>query len=174
MNRRIHPFWFWLAATNAVYLLMVVYTVPQLHRFSDGLTLPDLLAGGYDAGYVRAFFGSLGSEGTAFYFKIHMVADMVYPALFGWTYGRAAGLLAADVGRKGLRRAFILLPCAAAAVDYAENLCLMAAAAAYPDSLPLASAAAPFLTVAKSLLGMLTFAVLAALLLWRLFRRRKA
>lgn len=43
MKKHLHPFWFWLGFNNAVYLLLLFYKQSGLSRFSNGLTLPDML-----------------------------------------------------------------------------------------------------------------------------------
>lgn len=172
MNKYLHPVWFWLAATNAVYLLMLFYTLPELSRFSDGLTLPDMLAGGYGSEYPQTYADRLGVEGRRFFLCRQMAADMVYPALFGYTYSRLTGLLSAGAGLPAiLLKRLPLLPVVAAVSDYLENFCMITVVSAHPETPQIAAAAAPFFTVAKSAAGMLTFTVLAVLLVRRLAGR---
>ncbi|WP_172674023.1 hypothetical protein [Ottowia sp. oral taxon 894] len=43
MKKHLHLVWLWLGVTNAVYLLLLFYKQSGLSRFSNGLTLPDML-----------------------------------------------------------------------------------------------------------------------------------
>lgn len=102
-----------------------------------------------------------------------MAADMVYPALFGYTYLRLTSLLLAGTRLQAiLKKRLLPLPVVSAVSDYLENCCLIAVVSACPEALQIA-AAAPFFTVVKSAAGMLTFVMLAVLLLWQLAGRMR-
>lgn len=79
-----------------------------------------------------------------------MAADMVYPALFGYTCFRLTGLLLAGTRLQAiLKKRLLPLPVVSAVLDYLENCCLIAVVSACPEALQIA-AAAPFFTVVKS------------------------
>lgn len=102
-----------------------------------------------------------------------MAADMVYPALFGYTYLRLTSLLLAGARLRAiLKKRLLPLPVVSAVSDYLEDFCLIAVISACPEA-PQITAAAPFFTVVKSAAGMLTFAMLAVLLLWQLAGRMR-
>lgn len=71
-----------------------------------------------------------------------------------------------------LKKRLLPLPVVSAVSDYLENCCLIAVVSACPEALQIA-AAAPFFTVVKSAAGMLTFVMLAVLLLWQLAGRMR-
>jgi hypothetical protein len=66
----------------------------------------------------------------------------------------------------------LLLPVVSAVLDYLEEFCLIAVVSACPKASQI-TVAAPFFTVVKSAAGMLTFVMLAVLLLWQLAGRMR-
>ena len=47
---------------NSIYLIMVLYTIPQTSAFANGMSILDLKPG-YDLNYVNQLFGQLGDAG---------------------------------------------------------------------------------------------------------------
>lgn len=73
-----------------------------------------------------------------------MAADMVYPALFGYTCFRLTGLLLAGTRLQAiLKKRLLPLPVVSAVLDYLEEFCLIAVVSACPEALQI-DAAAPF------------------------------
>lgn len=51
------------------------------------LSVPDMMASGYDAAYLNMLFDRLGEVGRHFYLRRQLALDMLYPVLFAAAYG---------------------------------------------------------------------------------------
>lgn len=77
----------------------------------------------------------MGAEGRRFYLCRQMAADMVYPALFGYTCFRLTGLLLAGTRLQAiLKKRLLPLPVVSAVLDYLEEFCLIAVVSACPEA----------------------------------------
>lgn len=120
--------------TNAVYLLMNLWTIPALTELSGGMRIPDMMPMGYDQLYIMKLFLALGLEGQDFYIFRQIPLDMVYPFLFGisytvlmiWVFARFSAL---DTSWVNL--AFI--PLIAGFFDYLENIGIVLMMGEYPE-----------------------------------------
>lgn len=166
--------WVAFAAANAVYLLMIFHTLPALSAFSGGLSPPDMMAGGYDAAYLRDYFDRLGQEGRAYYLWRQLPLDMLYPALFAAAYLPAVLFLLRKTHLAGGWKLLAALPAAACACDYAENLLLIRLLAAHPEQPLWAAQAASVFTVGKSAAGAATFAAILLLIGVYVWRKTRA
>lgn len=72
-------FWWLAGATLAVYLAMVLWSLPQIADAAAGLRPFDLRPFGYGGPEARAFLAALSPEGTAFYLGVQHKLDIVYP-----------------------------------------------------------------------------------------------
>ena len=63
-----------------------------------------------------------------------MAADMVYPALFGYTCFRLTGLLLAGTRLQAILKKLLPLPVVSAVLDYLEDFCLIAVVSACPEA----------------------------------------
>lgn len=167
--------WLLFAVTTAVYVTMLTVTLPKLQAFSGGLSVPDMMASGYDAAYLNMLFDRLGEVGRHFYLRRQLALDMLYPVLFAAAYGVLLAYLPAkaDLSRAWAKR-LPLLPVLAGGFDYLENGMLALMLHRYPDISAVQAVSASAFTAAKSLFGALTLLAVAVLLaLWEI-RRRKA
>lgn len=121
--------------TNVIYALMLLVTIPALSRFSEGMTIPDMMPTGYDHAYLQRLMQTLGKEGRRYYLTRQIPLDLLYPFLFGLTYSLMTAWAFKRFGAFSNKVcALALLPLIAALADYAENFGLIATLCKYPDA----------------------------------------
>ena len=156
-------------ATLALYLAMVLWTLPEIAAEADGLRPFDLRPLGYSVEAAQDFLNALSEEGRVFYAETQHGLDAVFPALLlvwgAWTIR----LLFSGPLRWGL----IALAVLGALADFGEN----AAVARLLDGFDADTAiqAARF-TMAKSAAATVVYAAIlwgvAALIRRRVSNRR--
>lgn len=153
--------------TNAIYLFMLLVTIPLTMEFSNGMKLLDMMPTGYDRSYVNELFGSLGVQGREAYLTKQIPVDMIYPLLFGLSYSL---LLAYFLKRLNRFRAPLIylctLPLIAGLADYFENLGIISMLRSYPELKDFAAQATNFFSLLKSGFTTAFFLVLIAVLAW--------
>ncbi len=120
--------------TNAVYLTMVLWSLPKLVEYSGGLKAFDMRPAGYSVLEAMTLLSSMGSEGIYFYKKTQLILDLFYPLGFILTY--ALGCLWVFekigswkvVGKLGALASFI-----AGIADYIENFFIFRILENYPQ-----------------------------------------
>lgn len=151
------------AVAGALYLLMVLVTLPTLSAHAGGLTALDL-RGPYGLEEARELFEALGSQGRAYYARVQLAVDTIFPgafALAAWmSLERLLGGLGLAKGRWGTLR---WLPVLAGGLDYLENACVLMLLRSYPQLPAPVAVLAGVVTVAKSVLVSCLFVVLATL-----------
>lgn len=120
-------------ATMAVYLTMLLYTVPAVERFAPGKALFDLSPAGYSYEYAVSLLEELGPEGRSVYLYRQLPVDFIYPGLFAISYS----LLLALIFRKGYASDskilyFVVIPLFGGLFDYLENICIIQMIRSYP------------------------------------------
>ena len=169
-----YPILFWLlfAVAMAVYLTMVLWSLPHLRQMAGGLPAFDLRPTGYTPEEARALIRALAPSGADFYLNVQHWLDTAYPALM------AAVLILAFAK---LARGFWIWVLAigalvAAACDYMENRAVAGMLRAGPDAVSDARAnGASGWTLWKSASSTVVFLALAGLLArmcWQRLRRR--
>lgn len=120
--------------TNVIYVLMLTVTIPKTMEFSNGMKLLDMLPMGYDLNYVNRLFNTLGEIGRKTYLSYQLPLDMVYPLLFGICYCLVLAYFLNKLDKLKTPLAYLcLLPFLAGAMDYAENIGIIALLNSYPD-----------------------------------------
>lgn len=120
--------------TNLAYLFMMVVTIPEVMSYSEGMSILDMMPGGYDATYVRILFDTLGPQGRGAYLFNQIPADMVYPLLFAITYSLLFAYFLKKTGKLNTPYLyFCILPLIAGLADYAENVGIITMLHQYPD-----------------------------------------
>ena len=172
MNRAAHIALF--AATLAVSLVMLLWSLPRIAEGAGGLLPLDLRPGGYTFEEARAFLAALDQDTVAFYLNVQHRLDMAYPALLAATL--AAALIWDWRGpARWVIGGFVLLSVLGAAADYTENMRVAAMLNAGPDAITTEMvAAASRASVAKA--GLTTLASIALLIgllrrAWQRLRR---
>jgi hypothetical protein len=173
-----------LAVNLALYALMLFGTLAHLAGMAEGAEPFDLRPLGYTVGDARALLALLGEEGRAYYATVQLALDSIYPATYAFSRvlllwwltlpGRQPSPMA-----RGWRIAMLGLPLFAAAFDYFENARIAAMLVRGADVDPALVASASLATQAKSLLTLLTEALVVvlgvrALLHWRRMTTQRA
>lgn len=125
--------WLLIAAT-AVYLTMLLYTLPAVERFAPGRTLFDLSPAGYSYETAIALLDALGAEGRNVYLTLQLPVDFIYPGLFAvscallliWLFGKCH-----PADSKIFY--FAIVPVMGGVFDYLENLSIVGMIKSYPD-----------------------------------------
>lgn len=118
----------------AIYLTMLLGTIPYIMSFSGGLNILDMMPAGYDAAYVNQLFTQLGDTGRNAYLYIQIPLDLVYPALYGIGFSLVMAWFLNRLGKLGGNVVyFSLLPVFAAVFDYCENFGIIAMLQAWPS-----------------------------------------
>ena len=169
--------WLLAAATLAVYLIMVAWTLPMISAGAGGLAPFDLRPTGYTFDEAKAFLSALTPDASAFYRDVQHRLDLFFPGLLGVTvYFAIAGLLPARLGRW---RFVLPLPVALAALfDWAENAAVSRMLAAGAEGItPELVAEASRWSVLKAGASTIAYTALLALLVFKgvvWLRRRRA
>ncbi len=155
--------------TMAVYLTMLLYTLPIVESYAPGKTLFDLSPGGYSYENALSLLQTLGTAGRHSYLTIQLPLDLIYPGLFAISYT----LLITWLFKKGFKansKIFYLavVPFFGGLFDYLENVGIILMLKAFPEvSSNLVKTASAF-TILKSgfttAFFILLFVGLAALL----------
>jgi len=150
---------FLLAA--AIYLTMVLFTLPQIAQFANGAMAFDMRPSGYSVQEAKHFLISLGQEGRQFYLSQQLLLDVFYPALLGvFLFGSLNKLasLASGTWRMVLIGAAII-SILAIGLDYAENISIAMMLLSADVQAGLVQTAS-FFTIAKSVITTAVFVVL--------------
>lgn len=115
--RAASVFWALLAATLALYLVIVLWSLPLIASEAGGLKPFDLRPLGYGLDETRAFLLALSDRGRDFYLGTQRTLDRIYPALLGATFALGFTLLFSGP----LRWALILLALCVTGFDWLEN-----------------------------------------------------
>lgn len=147
--------------TNAVYLIMLMITIPLVINFSEGMKLLDMMPAGYDAEYVRTLFNTLGEKGRHAYLFNQIPIDMIYPFLFGVSYSLVLAYFLNKLNKlHGLLFYFCLLPIAAGLFDYLENVGIITMLTNNPDFSNSLATTTNIFTILKSALTTIYFVIL--------------
>jgi len=137
--------------TMAVYLTMLLYSIPAVISFAPDMILFDLSPTGYTPDYAASLLEALGPEGRAAYLTLQLPLDFLYPGLFAITYSLLLTWLFSKGAEPGSRIFyFSLVPMLAGLFDYIENVFIVVMLKSYPEvSLNIVELASLF-TVLKS------------------------
>ncbi len=172
MSRATVLFWAIFAVTMAVYLTMVLWSLPHLQQLAGGLMVFDLRPLGYSLPEARGVVAALGAEGANFYLNVQLWLDLAFPGLLAIVLVLAFRKLAKGWLASVLSAGAILM----AAFDYLENRGVAAMLRAGADALTdeMVRSASRW-TVMKSASSTVVFVALLLLLLlagWRRIKRR--
>jgi len=113
-------YWVLVAVTLAVYLAMLIWTLPAISAAAGGLAPFDLRPTGYSFEDAQAFLVALPSDSVKFYQNTQHRLDAIFPALVGavlaiglWQLSRAWSVK--------VRLLLVMFPLAGAVSDYLEN-----------------------------------------------------
>lgn len=119
--------------TMAVYLTMLLYSIPAVISFAPDMILFDLSPTGYTADYAITLLEALGVEGRTTYLTLQLPLDFLYPGLFAITYSLLLTWLFSKSAEPGSRIFyFSLVPMLAGLFDYIENAFIVLMLKSYP------------------------------------------
>ena len=172
MSRTAQALWVFLTLAMAVYLTMILWSLPHLRQAAGGRVAFDLRPMGYQPAEARALVAALGAEGRAFYLNVQHRLDTAYPALLAVVLALAFRLLA----RGWMVWALTAIAVLAAAFDYLENWAVAVLLRAGPEAITDAMVeSASRWTLLKSATASVAFVALVVLLLragWVWLRQR--
>ncbi len=152
--------------TNVVYLIMLLFTIPQVMSFSQRMKLLDMMPTGYDHAYVNSLLSTLGTAGRDAYLFHQIPVDMIYPFLFGVS---SCLVLAYFLNKlKKLESPLFYLcfiPLFSGFFDYGENFGIIAMLNSYPNNSGLLSHITNAFSILKSTCTVVYLIVLIILLL---------
>jgi len=159
-------------AANAVYIAMLIYSIPMLMQYTDGLPLFDMSPLGYSYQEALALLSALGEEGRSIYLSLQLTLDLFYPFLFALCYSLLL-LWLIGVGKLSSRFWLYLavIPVFVCLFDYAENVGIWFMLTEYPVVSKRLVMTSSVFTLAKSLLTMIYFAGLISAICVIVFRR---
>jgi hypothetical protein len=85
MNR-VPVFWLTLVATLAVYLVIVLWSLPRISAAAGGLVPFDLRPSGYGLDEARAFLTALSETGRGWYLGTQHRLDLAFPLLLALSF----------------------------------------------------------------------------------------
>jgi len=154
--------------TNLVYAFMLMVTIPNTMAFSNGMKLLDMMPAGYDFNYVNKLFSTLGENGRKTYLTNQIPVDMIYPLLFGVSYGMVMAYFLKKLNKLNtLYHYLCLLPIIAGFADYLENLGIISMLNSYPDITEITVNTTSIFSVIKSIsTSMFFIAIIVILILY--------
>lgn len=147
--------------TMAVYLLMLLVTIPSVQTYAPDTALFDLSPTGYTHSQALSLLETLGQDGRNTYLFPQLAVDFIYPGLFAICFS----LMFVWVYSKRIRsdsKFFYLaaLPVLGGIFDYLENILIIRMIMTFPDvSKGLVSVASGF-TLLKSAFSTASFLML--------------
>ena len=164
-------FWTFFTAAMAIYIAMILWSLPVITEAAGGLAPFDMRPFGYTLADAQAFLAAIDLETVKFYRNVQLTLDIFYPALI--TISLVLGIYLLLPARFGAWRWVIAaLPLPIAPFDYLENNLIGVMLASGPEmvSADLVSAASRW-TMLKSSFTTASMLLLVALSLWWLVRR---
>ncbi len=152
--------------TNVVYLIMLLFTIPNVMSFSQGMNLLDMMPTGYDHEYVSSLLSTLGDGGRNAYLYHQIPVDMIYPFLFGVSSCLVLAYFLNKLNKlKGAFFYLCFIPLFSGLFDYGENLGIITILNSYPNNSAFLSQVTNTFSTLKSSFTVTYFIVLIVLLL---------
>ncbi|WP_309123709.1 hypothetical protein [Arthrobacter sp.] len=119
-----------VAAALFLFWYFHLLTLPQMTQLSGGLSMPDMLLGGYDVPYIEQLRSAMDTAALGQLSYVHKTAGTLFPLLFGLAW---LLLVQLNVSRRWLRWALWSPVLLFVVVDLWENVAIDSALAA-PDA----------------------------------------
>lgn len=148
--------------TQIVYGIMLLFSIPKILEYSNGMKILDLMPTGYNAEYTQKLFETLGERGREIYLFQQIPLDLIYPGLFAISFS----LLLTFIFRKSFSKENIIqkttiLPIFAGFFDYMENFGIIIMLSIYPDFQVWIVNTTSIFSIIKSVLTTFVFVLLA-------------
>ena len=153
----------------AVYLLMILHTIPGVESYAPEMKIFDLSPSGYSYDYAVKLLSALGNDGRKEYLSRQLPLDFIYPALFSISSFLMLAWLFLKRNDKGSRIFYLcFVPIVAGIFDYLENIQIVLMILNYPDITKAQVILSSAFTMVKSGLTSLFFFILlfAFIRLW--------
>lgn len=120
--------------TMAVYLLMLLVTIPSVQSYAPNTALFDLSPSGYSHSQALSLLETLGQDGRSAYIFPQLAIDFIYPGLFAicfstmfiWVYSKRI--------RPDSKFLYLaVLPVFGGIFDYVENILIIQMIMTFPD-----------------------------------------
>ncbi len=137
--------------TTAVYLAMLLYTIPKVASFAPEIALFDLSLTGYSHEHAITLLGTLGQEGRNVYLYQQLPVDFIYPGLFAVSNALLLAWLFAKRFKSNSKIFYLaIVPVLGGLFDYLENINIVRMIQSFPDVSQELVATASTFTVLKS------------------------
>lgn len=161
--------------TQIIYGVMVFFTIPKIHKYSNGMKILDLMPTGYSADYVQKLFETLGEKGCSIYLFQQIPLDLIYPGLFAISFS----LLLTFIFRKSFSKEnkiqkMNLLPFFSGFFDYMENMGIIIMLITYPDFQTWMANTTSVFSIIKSVLTVIVFVLLVIGFVGIYIKKRKS
>ena len=158
-----------------VYLIMLLFTIPQVEQFAPSMKLFDLSPAGYSFVYANELLDALGVEGRSLYLKRQLPIDFIYPGLFAVSCCLLLSWLFSKSLNANSKIFYLcLVPVIAGFFDYLENLGVVRMLMSYPDLAESHVSISSLMTILKSGFTMVFFALLLMGIVLFFFHKRAA
>ncbi len=120
--------------TQVIYLIMLLFTIPNLMSYAGGMEILDMIPTGYEPEYVKSLFEQLGPIGRDYYLHTQLPLDLIYPLLFAVTYTLILTYLFDKIYNLSSKiQLLTFTPILAGLFDYFENFGIITMLIQYPN-----------------------------------------
>lgn len=147
--------------TMAVYLLMLLVTIPRVQNYAPDTALFDLSPAGYSHAQAMTLLESLGHDGRQLYLFPQLALDFVYPGLFAICFSLMLVWVYSKRVRSDSKVLYLaVLPALGGLFDYIENILIIRMITTFPDVTKGLVSAASGSTLLKSAFSTVSFLLL--------------
>lgn len=145
----------------AVYLLMLLHTIPGVESYAPEMKIFDLLPSGYSYDHAIKLLSALGNDGRNEYLSRQLPLDFIYPALLSISSFLMLAWLFLKRNEKDSRILYLcFVPIFAGIFDYLENIQIVTMILNFPDITKAQVILSSAFTMVKSGLTSLFFVIL--------------
>ena len=150
-----------LIPAMSIYLIMLLYTIPQVMQYAPEMKLFDMSPTGYSFLYAVDLLNALGVEGRGTYLYQQLPVDFIYPGLFAvsccllltWLFSKS-------INANSIMFYLCFVPVLAGLFDYFENICIVNMLISYPNITEIHVSTSSGFTIIKSGLTTVFFVIL--------------
>jgi hypothetical protein len=118
--------------SSSLYFLMLLGTIPHLHKITNGVKILDMMPTGYNLAYVKKLMEALGETGRHYYLFRQLPVDLVFPFFFAISNCLIISWFLKKLGKSDSIFFVCYLPLIAGFFDYAENFTVISILINYP------------------------------------------
>lgn len=150
-----------LIPAMSVYLIMLLYTIPQVMLYAPDMKLFDMSPTGYSFFYAVDLLNALGVEGRGSYLYQQLPMDFIYPGLFAVSCCLLlAWLFSKSINANSKMFYLCFVPVLAGLFDYFENISIVNMLISYPNITEIHVSTSSGFTILKSGLTTAFFVIL--------------